>query len=65
MPRKAKAKKNGKGRKVRFPGIVAAAEALGVTRVHLYLVLSGKRESASLRARYLEWMNQQPNQGSN
>jgi len=40
--------------RAKFPGIVAAARALGVTRIHLYLVLSGKRESKSLRKRYRE-----------
>lgn len=37
---------------VRFPGICAAARELGVTRVHLYLVLTGQRESRNLTARY-------------
>ena len=36
----------------KFFGICAAAEALGVHRIHLYLVLSGKRESRSLLRRY-------------
>lgn len=38
--------------KQRFPGIVQDAKALGVSRVHLWLVLTGKRESAALKARY-------------
>ena len=33
-------------------GIVKDAATLGVTRVHLYLVLTGKRPSASLKSRY-------------
>lgn len=36
----------------RFVGICAHAERLGVHRIHLYLVLSGKRESRSLLRRY-------------
>lgn len=36
----------------RFPGIVQDAELLGVTRTHLYLVLTGQRGSASLMQRY-------------
>lgn len=41
-------------RQVRFPGLVTSAEALGVSRNHLYLVLAGKRVSASLARRYLD-----------
>jgi len=36
----------------RIPGICADAEALGVTRIHLWCVLKGRRESASLKRRY-------------
>ena len=36
----------------RFRGITRDAERLGVTRVHLYLVLAGKRASRSLMQRY-------------
>lgn len=36
----------------RIKGICADAEALGVTHQHLWAVLSGRRESASLRRRY-------------
>jgi len=39
-------------RRVRFPGICAAARELGVTREHLYRVLSGQRVSHSLLRRY-------------
>lgn len=35
-----------------IPGIVADARALGVSRVHLWMVLNGRRESAPLLARY-------------
>lgn len=35
-------------------GIVQDAAKLGVTRVHLYLVLTGKRASASLTRRYFD-----------
>lgn len=38
--------------KTRFPGLVADAKALGVSRVHLWLVLTGQRQSARLTARY-------------
>lgn len=44
-----------KGRnKVRFPGIIADAEALGTHRMHLYQVLAKKRTSHCLMARYRE-----------
>lgn len=36
----------------RFPGIVAAARRLGVSRVHLYYVLRGDRKSPGLQRRY-------------
>jgi hypothetical protein len=45
-------KKSEQKRNVRFPGICAAAKALGVTREHLYRVLTGERHSASLSRRY-------------
>lgn len=48
-------KKGGKEkplRSVRFPGLMAAAHTLGCHRNHLYLVLSGKRTSHRLLARY-------------
>lgn len=35
-------------------GLIADAATLGVHRNHLYLVLKGKRQSASLTARYQE-----------
>lgn len=37
---------------IRFPGICRHAEELGVTRIHLYLVLSGQRPSRRLMSRY-------------
>lgn len=40
--------------RVRFRGIVEIAKKLGVSRTHLYLVLSGRRESRSLRERYAQ-----------
>lgn len=43
-------KKSGK-RRPRFVGLVAVAGQLDVNRNHLYLVLSGRRESASLVAK--------------
>jgi hypothetical protein len=36
----------------RFPGLMEHARALGVNRVHLYLVLSGQRISHRLLHRY-------------
>lgn len=39
-------------RATRFPGIVADAARLGVSRIHLYYVLTGQRESRPLLARY-------------
>jgi hypothetical protein len=39
-------------RRPRFPGIVEDARRLGVSRVHLYLVLIGDRQSPTLLARY-------------
>lgn len=36
----------------RIKGICADAETLGVSRVHLHKVLSGRRKSASLLRRY-------------
>ena len=39
-------------RSVRFPGLLTAAQQLGVHRNHLYLVLSGQRTSHRLLARY-------------
>lgn len=39
-------------KRLRFPGIVAAAAFLGVTRVHLYRVLTKERRSPELLKRY-------------
>ena len=36
----------------RFPGIKRHAEALGISRPHLFLVLTGERKSARLITRY-------------
>jgi hypothetical protein len=38
----------------RFPGINRAARKLGVTRQHLYFVLTGQRQSARLLAKVQE-----------
>lgn len=40
------------GRKVVFPRISQEARELGVSRIHLWLVLTGKRVSHRLAARY-------------
>lgn len=37
---------------VRFPGITRDAKALKVSRIHLYLVLTGQRTSHRLLKRY-------------
>jgi hypothetical protein len=37
----------------KYPGISADAKTLGVSRTHLFLVLTGKRKSARLMSRYL------------
>ena len=36
----------------RFPGIAGDARTLGVSRTHLYLVLTGARKSARLMTAY-------------
>jgi hypothetical protein len=50
----ARAHRRSKRGKTRFPGIVWQASALGVTRHHLYQVLTGTRPSRSLIRRYEE-----------
>lgn len=40
---------------MRFAGIGEAAQALGVDRTHLWRVLTGRRQSRSLSARYAAW----------
>lgn len=47
QPRQHKAR-----RRVKFPGIASHAEALGVSRQHLFYVLDGSRTSPALVARY-------------
>lgn len=46
--------------KARFPGISIAAAELGVTRTHLWQVLSGGRQSAPLLARWELWLERHP-----
>ncbi len=53
MLRASKNKSESK-RRVRFVGICADARKLGVSREHLYRVLTGKRQSRLLLKRYLE-----------
>lgn len=43
----------------RFPGIVADAKTLSVSRIHLYLVLTGQRTSHRLLADYRRLKHQQ------
>lgn len=38
--------------RVRFPGIIRDAKRLNVSRIHLYLVLTGQRTSHRLLRRY-------------
>jgi hypothetical protein len=46
-------KQTGKAkREVRFRGVCKSAQLLGVSRVHLYLVLAGRRTSRRLMQRY-------------
>jgi len=51
-PVKNKKKKVRKVKVVVYPGITGHAEALGCTRPHLWKVLTGRRVSRSLTARY-------------
>jgi hypothetical protein len=53
-PNTAKSNRNWRSftSRVRFPNIVRDAEILGVHRVYLYLVLSGKAKSHRLTAKY-------------
>jgi hypothetical protein len=46
--------------KARFPGITHAAAELGVTRAHLWAVLSGQRKSPPLMARWNAWLKRHP-----
>lgn len=47
-------------RHVRFPGASIAAAELGVHRGHLHRVLTGERKSASLLARWQQWLQRHP-----
>ncbi len=49
--------------RIRYYGIVRHARQLGVSQPHLWMVLTGKRPSRSLMARYRELVRQAP--GSN
>ncbi len=51
MLRVTSAKIKGKSGRVKYRGISDAARRLKVTRIHLYLVLEGKRVSHSLSAK--------------
>jgi hypothetical protein len=54
MLRKHNTKAKPKRGPTKYRGIVRDATNLGVTRVHLWLVLTGRRESRPLLARYEE-----------
>ena len=43
----------GKARGLRFPGLVEHAKRLGVSRIHLYFVLTGQRVSPRI-SRYID-----------
>jgi hypothetical protein len=53
-----------KGPLVRFPGSTVAAAELGVTRGHLHRVLTGKRKSPPLLARWNAWLRRNPQYAS-
>ena len=44
--------------RTQFPGIVEDARSLGVSRVHLFLVLTGQRTSKGLLNRYKAFQRQ-------
>jgi hypothetical protein len=46
--------------KASYPGISLAATELGVTRSHLWQVLSGNRESKPLLVRWAAWLAAHP-----
>jgi hypothetical protein len=46
------APKTTEAKRIRFPGIVESARKLKVSRIHLYLVLTGQRQSRRLMQRY-------------
>lgn len=48
-----------------IPGICADARALGVSRMHLWAVLSGRRESDGLVRRYQELKAEDKTDGQN
>lgn len=48
-------KKQANKRRIRFPGITQAARDLGVTRTHLYYVLTGDRKSPTLLKQWRRW----------
>lgn len=52
MLRETAANKAHKPARVKFPGICADAATLGVSRIHLWLVLTGARRSLTLTRRY-------------
>jgi hypothetical protein len=60
-----KSKENGiRKRFIRFPGICADAKALGVHRIHLFLVLKGERDSEPLKRRYRQLKRETTEKGS-
>lgn len=49
-----------KPRRIRFPGIVKHAETLGVSRIHLYYVLTGVRRSPRIERYMAEQKDRMP-----
>jgi hypothetical protein len=47
-------------RHARFPGSATAARDLGVSRNHLWQVISGRRVSAPLLKRWKAWLKAHP-----
>ncbi len=52
MLRQHRRKEKPKRGPTKYPGIIRDATELGVTRVHLWRVLTGERDSRLLMARY-------------
>ena len=59
-PAKIKIPTQSRARTTRFPGSSLAAIELGVHRSHLYRVLTGDRQSASLVAGWKAWLSRNP-----
>jgi len=47
-------------RGARYPGVTIAARDLGVSRYHLWAVISGRRESKPMLKRWNQWLKENP-----